>query len=145
MLILQSINKTTEKKLLSFFIFKEIRPLGLASVIIAGANLLASGNIDLFTYLIFMVIGSRIYAPVSEVSNNLAALFYLDVRIDRMNEMEALPTQQGNTDFSPQNYDIEFNKVDFSYESGKQVLKDVSFTAKQEEITALVGSSGQCH
>lgn len=121
---------------------QSILRLGLASVIIAGANLLASGSIDLFTYLIFMVIGSRIYAPVSEVLNNLAALFYLDVRIDRMNEMEALPIQQGNTDFSPQNYDIEFNKVDFSYESGKQVLKDISFTAKQGEITALVGPSG---
>lgn len=121
---------------------QSILRLGLASVIIAGANLLASGSIDLFTYLIFMVIGSRIYAPVSEVLNNLAALFYLDVRIDRMNEMEALPIQHGNTDFTPQNYDIEFNKVDFSYESGKQVLKDVSFTAKQGEITALVGPSG---
>lgn len=116
--------------------------LGLASVIIVGANLLATGIIDLFTYLMFLVIGSRIYAPVEEVMNNLAALFYLDVRIDRMNEMEALPIQQGTTDFSPNEYDVEFNHVDFSYESGKQVLKNASFTAKQGEITALVGPSG---
>lgn len=116
--------------------------LGLASVIIVGAKLLATGNIDLFTYLIFMVIGSRIYAPVSEVFNNLAALFYLDIRINRMNEMEALPIQQGTTDFVPSDYNIEFNNVDFSYESGKQILKDVSFTARQGEITALVGPSG---
>ncbi|MBD8388659.1 ABC transporter ATP-binding protein [Dysgonomonas sp. BGC7] len=116
--------------------------LGLASVIIVGAKLLATGDVDLFTYLIFMVIGSRIYAPVSEVFNNLAALFYLDIRINRMNEMEALPIQQGNTDFNPSDYNIEFNDVTFSYESGKQILKDISFTARQGEITALVGPSG---
>ncbi|MDH8701173.1 ATP-binding cassette subfamily B protein IrtB [Dysgonomonadaceae bacterium PH5-43] len=116
--------------------------LGLASVIIIGANLLATGAIDLFTYLIFLVVGSRIYAPVDDVMNNLAALFYLDIRIDRMNEMEALPIQQGTTDFAPTDYNIEFKNVDFSYESGKQVLKKTSFTAKQGEITALVGSSG---
>lgn len=116
--------------------------LGLASVIIIGANLLAAGTIDLFTYLIFMVIGSRIYAPVQEVMSNLAALSYLDVRIKRMNEMEALPIQQGCTEFRPAGYDIEFRNVDFAYESGKQVLKNVSFTARQGEITALVGPSG---
>lgn len=116
--------------------------LGLASVIIVGATLLATGTIDLFTYLIFLVVGSRIYAPIDDVMNNLAALFYLDVRINRMNEMEALPIQQGTTDFSPHAYDIEFKQVDFSYESGKQVLKNTSFTAKQGEITALVGPSG---
>ena len=121
---------------------QSILKLGLASVIIVGATLLASGTVDLFTYLIFMVIGSRVYGPVSEVMANIAVLVYLDVRISRMKEMEALPVQQGNTDCSPVGYDIEFKKVDFSYESGKQVLKDVSFTAKQGEITALVGPSG---
>lgn len=121
---------------------QSILKLGLASVIIVGASLLASGSIDLFTYLIFMVIGSRIYSPVDEVMNNLAALFYLDIRINRMNEMEALPIQGGRTDFAPTDYNVEFKDVSFSYESGKQVLKEVSFIAKQGEITALVGSSG---
>jgi len=121
---------------------QSILKLGLASVIIAGAVLLTTGSVDMFTYLIFMVIGSRVYVPVNEVMSNIAVLVYLDVRIDRMNEMEALPIQQGNTDFTPQGYDIEFHNVDFSYESGKQVLRDVSFTAKQGEITALVGPSG---
>lgn len=121
---------------------QSILKLGLASVIMVGAHLLAAGMLDFFTYLIFMVIGSRVYAPISEVMNNLAALFYLDVRIGRMNEMEALPVQHGTTDFHPGNYDIEFRHVDFSYEAGKQVLQDVSFTARQGEITALVGPSG---
>ncbi len=116
--------------------------LGLASVIIVGASLLADGSIDLFTYLIFLLIASRIYSPINEVFNNLAALFYLDVRIRRMNEMAALPAQQGTTNFSPEHYDIEFKKVDFAYEEGKTVLKDVSFIAKQGEITALIGPSG---
>ena len=121
---------------------QSVLKLGLASVIIVGANLLASGTVDLFTYLIFMVIGSRVYAPVSEVMNNIAALFYLDVRINRMNEMEALPVQHGTTDFTPKGYDIEFQQVDFAYEQGKQILKNLSFTARQGEKTALVGPSG---
>lgn len=121
---------------------QSILKLGLASVIIVGAHLLATGMLDLFTYLIFMVIGSRIYAPIHEVLNNLAALFYLDVRISRMNEMEALPVQQGTADFHPEGFDIEFRHVNFSYETGKQVLQNVSFTARQGEITALVGPSG---
>ncbi len=121
---------------------QSILKLGLASVIIVGANLLAAGKVDLFTYLIFMVIGSRIYNPINEVMNNLAALFYLDVRINRMNEMEALPIQQGTTEFKPKGFDIEFREVDFSYEQGKQILNKVSFTAKQGEKTALVGPSG---
>ena len=121
---------------------QSVLKLGLASVIIVGANLLASGTVDLFTYLIFMVIGSRVYAPVSEVMNNIAALFYLDVRISRMNEMEALPVQHGTTDFTPKGYDIEFQQVDFAYEQGKQILKNLSFTARQGEKTALVGPSG---
>lgn len=121
---------------------QSILKLGLASVIIVGASLLASGSVDVFTYLIFLVVGSRIYSPISEVMSNIAVLVYLDVRIQRMREMEALPIQQGKTEFSPNDYNIEFDHVDFSYESGKEVLKDVSFTALQGEITALVGPSG---
>ena len=116
--------------------------LGSASVILVGAGLLGAQETDLLTYLLFLVVGFRVYAPVNEVLNNLAALFYLDVRIDRMNEMEAMPIQQGRTDFHPKNFDIEFDDVDFSYESGKPILKQVSFTARQGEITALVGPSG---
>lgn len=119
-----------------------ILKLGLASVIIMGAYLLARGSVDLFTYLIFLLVGSRVYEPINAVFNNLAALFYLDIRINRMNEMEALPIQQGTTAFYPESYDIVFDKVNFSYKENKQVLRDVSFSAKQGQITALVGPSG---
>ncbi len=116
--------------------------LGLASVIIVGANLIKSGSIDLFTYLIFLMVASRIYAPLSEVFNNLAALFFLDIRINRMNEMESMPIQQGGDEFNPDHFDISFENVTFSYQEGKQVMQNISFTAKQGEITALVGPSG---
>ena len=116
--------------------------LGIASVIIVGADMLSTGRLDLFVYLVFLVLGSRIYAPIDEVMNNLAALSYLDVRIRRMREMQDMPVQHGTTKFTPENFDIVFNHVDFAYETGKQVLYDVSFIARQGEITALVGPSG---
>ncbi|WP_432401890.1 ABC transporter ATP-binding protein [Wukongibacter sp. M2B1] len=116
--------------------------LGLVSVIIIGAKLIASGSIEIFTYLVFLMLASRIYAPMSEVFNNLAALFFLDVRINRMNEMEGLPIQQGEKEFNPTHFDIVFENVAFSYQEGKQVIQNISFTAKQGEITALVGPSG---
>ena len=71
------------------------------------------------------------------------ALLFLNVRINRMNELEAMPVQQGKTAFEPQNHDIEFCNVHFAYEHGKEVLRNVSFTARQGEITALVGPSGE--
>jgi len=116
--------------------------LGLVSVIIVGANLIKLGSIDLFTYLVFLIVASRIYAPISEVFNNLAALFFLDVRINRMNEMAAMPIQQGKDEFNPDHFDIVFENVSFSYREGKQVIRNIAFTAKQGEITALVGPSG---
>jgi ATP-binding cassette subfamily B protein IrtB len=116
--------------------------LGMASVIIIGARLLSTGNIDLFTYFMFLIIASRIYEPISVVFNNLAALFILDIRINRMNELEMLPIQEGKAEFKPEHFDIVFDKVNFSYETGKQVMEDVSFNARQGEITALVGPSG---
>jgi ATP-binding cassette subfamily B protein len=116
--------------------------LGLASVIIVGAHSLSTGSVDLFTYFMFLIIASRIFDPINEVFNNLAALFYLDIRINRMNELGALPIQTGKTEFKPEHFDIVFDQVNFGYEDGKQVMKDVSFKAKQGEITALVGPSG---
>lgn len=116
--------------------------LGLVSVIITGITLLETGKVDLMTYLIFLVFGAGVYAPVEEVFNYSILLSYLDVRIKRMREIEEMPTQTGKTDYALRGYDITFSHVDFSYEEGKQVLRDISFTAKQGEITALVGPSG---
>ena len=119
-----------------------ILKLGMATVVIVGAYLLSLGTIDIFTYLIFLMISASIYNPIGEIFNNIAALTILDVRINRMKEMEEMPIQQGKTEYKPDNYDITFDKVDFAYEEGKQVLQGVSFTARQGEVTALVGPSG---
>jgi ATP-binding cassette subfamily B protein len=119
-----------------------ILKLGLPSVILTGAYLLASGSVSIFTYLVFLVVTARVYNPIMEVMNNFALLMYLNVRINRMKEMDAMPRQDGDTEFSPDGYDIEFRNVDFSYQDGVQTLKNVSFTAKQGEVTALVGPSG---
>jgi ATP-binding cassette subfamily B protein len=119
-----------------------ILKLGLPSVILAGAYLLSTGSVSIFAYLVFLVVTARIYNPIMDAMNNLALLMFLGVRINRMKEMDAMPRQEGKTEFSPKNYDIEFKKVDFSYQDGVQTLKNVSFTAKQGDVTALVGPSG---
>ena len=108
---------------LSYMILK----LGLPSVILGGAYLLSTGTVNIFTYLVFLVITARIYNPIMEAMDNLALLLYLGVRIKRMKEMDAMPRQEGRTNFSPQNHDIEFKNVDFSYQDGVQTLGDVSF------------------
>lgn len=116
--------------------------LGLPSVILAGAYLLSTGSVSIFAYLVFLVVAARIYNPIMEVMDNLALLLFLNVRIRRMKEMDAMPRQEGKIKFQPPNYDIGFNHVDFSYQDGVQTLRDVSFTAKQGNVTALVGPSG---
>ncbi|MGH0052472.1 MAG: ABC transporter ATP-binding protein [Sphaerochaetaceae bacterium] len=119
-----------------------ILKLGLPSVILAGAYLLSTGSVSIFAYLVFLVVTARIYNPIMEVMDNLALLLFLNVRIKRMKEMDAMPRQEGTTEFHPQNYDIAFKNVDFSYIEGIQTLKSVSFIAKQGTVTALVGPSG---
>ncbi len=116
--------------------------LGLPSVIIAGAYLLSSGSIGIFTYLVFIILAGRIYNPIMETMDHFALLIFLKVRIARMKEMDHMPRQEGTTDFQPENYDIQFHNVDFSYEEGIQTLKNVNFTARQGDVTALIGPSG---
>jgi ATP-binding cassette subfamily B protein len=116
--------------------------LGLPSVILVGAYLLSTGTVDIFTYLVFLVITARVYNPIMEVMNNFAMLLFLGVRINRIKEMDKMPRQNGRTEFHPENYNIEFNNVDFSYQNDVQTLKNVSFVAKQGDVTALVGPSG---
>lgn len=116
--------------------------LGMPTVIVAGAWLLQRGDVSIFVYLAFLLSSAMVYNPIQEVCNNLAILTFLDVRINRMKEMEAMPEQEGSKEVKMDNYDIEFRNVSFAYETEKQVLHNVSFTAKQGEVTALVGPSG---
>jgi len=116
--------------------------LGLPSVILTGAYLLSKGTISVFVYLVFLVVAARIYNPVMGALDNFAALIYLKVRINRMKDMKKMPMQEGSKTFNPKNYDIKFSDVNFSYQKGIQTLNNISFTAKQGQVTALVGPSG---
>jgi ATP-binding cassette subfamily B protein IrtB len=121
---------------------QSVLKFGIPSVVIVGSALLYSGEINILTFLIFLIVSTRIYEPIDQVLYNLAVLFYLDVRINRMKEMENMPAQLGRTEFNPVNFNIEFKDVHFSYDTGVKVLKGTSFNANQGEITALVGPSG---
>ncbi len=123
---------------LSHFMLK----LGLPSVIFAGAFLLAEGAISIFTYLVFLIIVGRIYDPIMETMNNFAMLMYINIRIKRLKEMNAMPRQTGKGEFNPKNFDIQFEDVNFSYQEGMSTIEGVSFMAKQGEVTALIGPSG---
>ena len=116
--------------------------LGLAFVAILGASLLQAGTLDLMAYLVFLVFGSSVYIPIEEVLNYSILLSYLDVRISRMRQIDEMPTQTGKAEVSVRRYDITFDHVTFAYQEGQEVLHDISFTARQGQVTALVGASG---
>ncbi len=115
--------------------------LGLAITVLVGASLLGSGKTDFLTYLIFLLTASRIYDPLVTVFMQIAELFNARLQIRRMQVIEEQSVQGGDTSFDPDGYDISFENVIFSYNE-ETVLNGVSFTAKQGEVTALVGPSG---
>lgn len=119
-----------------------ILKLGMASVALAGSMRLISGELSLTTFFLFLLVVSRIYEPMSFSLQNLAAMNSLQVNIDRMNEINNSEMQGGGAEFAPKGYDITFENVGFAYNNGETVLRDVSFTAKQGEVTALIGPSG---
>ncbi len=116
--------------------------LGMVTVVIVGAVLFSRGEIDLFSYLVFMVMTSGIYVPMMNAIGNMALITYADIRIDRLKEIKKMPTQSGKKEFKPETYDTQFEDVRFSYEEGIKVINGISFEAKQKEVTALVGPSG---
>lgn len=116
--------------------------LGMASVALVGGIRLIEGELSLITFFLFMLVVSRIYEPMSFSLQNLAAMNSLQVNIDRMNEINNCPEQSGSAPFAPNGYDICFENVSFAYNDGERVLQDVSFTARQGEVTALIGPSG---
>lgn len=119
-----------------------ILKLGIATVVIFGVKYLISGEISLEIFMLFLIVASRLYDPLNATLQNLAAIISCDPKIDRLNEINEYPLQEGKDRMEPDGYDIQFENVTFSYEKGKPVLKNVSFTAKQNEITALIGGSG---
>lgn len=118
-----------------------IMRLGVATTILTGAGLILSGQIDFMLLFLFLMVITRIYAPFDQSLALIAELFVSQVSADRMNALFDTPIAEGAETFHPKGHDIVFDHVEFAYDK-KAVLHDVSFTAKEGEITALVGPSG---
>lgn len=117
--------------------------VGIATTVLVGGALLADGKITLLTFLAFMILVSRVYDPLIAALDNLSAVIMMrNIQCRRMDEILSHPEQEGAEKLTNRGYDIAFDHVGFSYNSGETVLKDVSFTAKQGQVTALVGPSG---
>ena len=115
---------------------------GIATVALVGASRLVSGKIDVLTLFMFLLVASRLYDPMQAALQNLAAVIAMRTNVARMNEILDHEIQQGGDTLTNKGCDITFDHVGFAYKSGETVLSDVSFTAKQGEVTALVGPSG---
>ena len=118
-----------------------IMRLGVATTILAGASLIVSGQIDFMLLFLFLLVITRVYAPFDQSLALIAELFVSQVSADRMNEIYDTPTAEGAEVFQPKGHDIVFDHVGFAYDK-KKVLDGVNFTAREGEVTALVGPSG---
>lgn len=119
-----------------------ILKLGIGTVALVGGMLLANNAITVLTFFMYLLVVSRLYDPLSSSLQNLAAIISTNIPIERMNEIENYPVQPGTAELKTNGYDIVFDNVFFAYNTGEQVLSGVSFTAKQGEVTALIGPSG---
>lgn len=118
-----------------------IMRLGVATTILVGAELILSGRIDFMLLFLFLLVITRIYAPFDQSLALIAEMFVSQVSADRMMEIQDMPVAEGAAAFQPNGHDIVFEHVEFAYDE-KKVLHDVCFTAKEGEVTALVGPSG---
>ena len=116
--------------------------LGLATVIVVGNTLLMHGETTLFAYILFLIAASRLYDPLSGAMTNMAELFGVDLQVERLKAIQNYQEENKQKTYQTNGYDITFDHVKFAYEPDKPVLRDVSFTAKQGQVTALVGPSG---
>lgn len=116
--------------------------LGIASVALTGTYLLTRGELDVLTFFMFLLVASRLYDPLQGALQNLAAIISTKTNIARMKEILDHDVQTGSEKLTNKGYDIQFDHVKFAYDTSETVLEDVSFTAKQGEVTALVGPSG---
>ena len=115
--------------------------IGIVSVTLIGLYLLAMGEISMLTFVLYLV-ATRLYDPLGGTLINLAATFISLLSIERMSEIEKTTTMEGRSEVDIKNFDIEFKDVEFSYDNSKLIINGISFTAKQGEVTALVGPSG---
>ncbi len=118
-----------------------IMRLGVATTILTGTKLILSGSIDFMLLFLFLLVITRIYAPFDQALALIAEMFMSQVSANRLMEIYDTPAAEGGETFAPDGHDIVFDNVGFAYDN-EQVLRGVSFTAKEGEVTALVGPSG---
>ena len=116
--------------------------LGIGTTVFVGATLLVSGQTDFMTYFAFLLVVTRVYDPVNLILQSIGELLSMRLSIRRTQELAAEKPMEGSTDFAPRGHDVVFEDVSFSYGDGERVLRGVSFTAREGEVTALVGPSG---
>ena len=118
-----------------------ILKLGIISVAVIGVNMLMAGEVSALVYIAFLMLTASIYLPIEGIITFMSMIVMLDAVVGRIKEIKTMPVQKGKKDIDIKNYDIEFKDVYFGYDD-YSVINGVSFTAKQGEITALIGSSG---
>lgn len=116
--------------------------LGIASVIVVGTMLLVAGRVDFLVFFVYLLAVTRVYDPINVILQAIAELMDMSLSLGRMRAIENEPIQTGSTSFEPQGYDVAFDDVGFAYADGEDVLDGVSFTAREGQVTALVGASG---
>ena len=116
--------------------------LGIASVIVVGTMLLVAGRVDFLVFFVYLLAVTRVYDPINVILQAIAELMDMSLSLGRMRAIENEPIQTGHTSFEPQGYDVVFDDVGFAYADGEDVLDGVSFTAREGQVTALVGASG---
>ena len=116
--------------------------LGIASVIVVGTMLLVAGRVDFLVFFVYLLAVTRVYDPINVILQAIAELMDMSLSLGRMRAIENEPIQTGHTSFEPQGYDVAFDDVGFAYADGEGVLDGVSFTAREGQVTALVGASG---
>ena len=122
--------------------------LGVATTFLVAAGLIIQGRIDFMVMFLFLLMVSRIYSPFDQALMLVSELFQSQGSARRIRSITEEPVAEGSMEFHPVGHDIVFNHVAFSYPglagkaAGEPVLEDVGFTAKEGEITALVGPSG---
>ena len=119
-----------------------ILKLGIGTVAVVGSALLINGQITVLTFFMFLLVVTRMYEPLQISLQNLSAIISADTNCKRMDEILSYEEQEGSEELTNDGYDIQFDHASFAYKDGEQVLSDVSFTAKQGEVTALIGPSG---
>jgi len=119
-----------------------ILKLGIGTTAVVGGALFAKGEISLLTFFMFLMLVARLYDPMQITLQNFAAIISCGIQCERLDEVLSTKIQTGAEEMKNNGYDIVFDHVGFKYSDDTDVLKDVSFTARQGQVTALIGPSG---